>query len=224
MIAGTPDAVSHPPGSLTVMSSEPDTRWDERTVENLPTPGALREWPHAWVPTLDGEPIRSAHPYGFESRKQAWAEAILWVKRLAGLAMEVRLGVQTGCVVEPDAVVFVETVAAAREVILNHAVRSLNGKGAASDEREHLRLRGGEGGPTWEDLARCETYSVYDPNDPDAGMRCGYVLYEQGGLDGVGGLVWAFGVYVWATAPPEVWDHPGDQPCGRETDEEFDMG
>jgi len=202
------------------MSKGADTNRHEPSVENLPTPGALHEWGHDWAPTLDGEPIGRAS-YGFASREEAWAEAIRWVKHRAGLAMEVRLGVQTGCVVEGDTVVIVETVAEAREVILRHAVENLRGKGTGPDEREYLRLRGGRAGPVWEDLARCETDRRYDPNTPDAGMRCDYVLYEQGGLDGVGGLVWTFGVYVWATAPPEVWDQPADQPCGLDSDEEF---
>ena len=24
--------------------------------------------------------------------------------------------------------------------------------------------------------------------------------------------MWTYGVTIWATAPPEVWDHPTDQP------------
>lgn len=204
------------------MSEGADTNRPGPSAEDLPTPGALREWGHGWAPTLDGEPIGRAS-CGFASRQEAWAEAIRWVKHRAGLAMEVSLGVQTGCVVDGDTIVIVETVAEAREVILRHAVRNLWGKGTAEDERAHLRLLGRESGPTWEDLTRCEAYRVYDPGNPDGGMRCGYVLYEQGGLDGVGGLVWTFGVYVWATAPPEVWDHPADQPCGLDSDEEFGM-
>lgn len=203
-----------------IMKRELDPRWDEPAVAILPRPGAVRDWGDRWLPTLDSEPVGSADSFGFESREEAWAEAIRWVKFRAGLAMEVRLGVQTGCVVEGDTVVIVETVAEAREAILRHAVRNLGGKGAAPDELEYLRLLGGKGGPTWEDLAKCEVNRRYDPDTPDAGMRCDYVLYEQGGLDGVGGLVWTFGVYIWATAPPEVWDHPPDRPCGLETDEE----
>ena len=211
--------MSHPPGTLTTMSTEFDTRWHEPTVENLPTPGALQQWGCHWVPTLDGEPISGADQFDFESREDAWAEAIRWVKLRAGLAIEVRLGNQTGCVVMGDAVVIVETVAEARGVILRHAMDTLRGKGNDPKEREHLRLRGGKGGRKWEDLTTCETDRRYDPDNPDAAMRCDYMLYEQGGLEGVGGLIWNFGVYISATAPPEVWDHPADQPCGLDNDE-----
>ena len=203
-----------------IMSTEFDTRRNEPNVENLPAPGARREWDSHWIPTLDNEPISGADLYGFESREEAWAEAIRWVKHRAGLAFEVRLGSQTGCVVVGDGAVIVETVTEAREVILRHAMATLRGQGNDPEEREYLRLRGGRGGPTWENLTRCETDRRYDPDNPDAGMRCGYVLYEQGGLDGVGGLVWTYGVYIWATAPPEVWDHPADQPCGLDNDED----
>lgn len=27
------------------------------------------------------------------------------------------------------------------------------------------------------------------------------------------GVMWTYGVTIWATAPPEVWDHPTDQPA-----------
>ena len=190
----------------------------EPTVENLPTPGALREWEYSWVPTLDGEPIESLRYSGFESRGEAWAEAIRWVKHRAGLAIEVRLGSMTGCVITADDVVVVETVAEARKAILGHAMDALGDHARNPERREHLRLKGHKGDPTWEDLARCETDRHYDPGNPDAGMRCRYLLYEQGDLDGVGGLVWTYAVNIRATAPPEVWNHPADQPCGLDTD------
>lgn len=203
------------------MRAEPDAKWEEPIVENLPTPGALRQWGHLWVPTLDGEPIGAAELFGFETRQEAWEEAIRWVKYRAGLAIEVRLGRRTGCVVTGDDVVIVETVAEAREAILHHAMNSLGDQGDNPEYRKYLRLRSGRGSPSWEDLTRCETDRRYDPDDPSAGLRCGYVLFEQGGLDGVGGLVWTYGVYIWATAPPEVWDHPADQPCGLETENDL---
>ena len=31
--------------------------------------------------------------------------------------------------------------------------------------------------------------------------------------------MWTYGVTIWATAPPEVWDHPTDQPAGLDTDD-----
>ena len=75
----------------------------------------------------------------------------------------------------------------------------------------------------WGDLVRCESGRYYDPSVPDAGMAVSYTLYEEGGLGGVGGLVWTYGVYLEVTGPPEVWDHPADVPCGLDPDdEEFD--
>ena len=193
---------------------------DAPTVESLPTPGALREWGNCWVPTLDGQPISAAQPFSFESREEAWAEAIRWLKHRAGLALQVVLGSQTGCVVMGGGAVIVETVAEARKVILGHAMNSLGDHARNPRHREHLRLRGHKARPTWEDLAGCETHRRYDPDEPDAGMRCDYVLYEEGDLDGVGGLVWTYGVDIWATAPPEVWDHPADLPCGLGADDD----
>ena len=188
------------------------------TGDDLPTPGAVQEWGDRWIPTLDGEPIRDIGWSGFESREEAWAEAIRWVKHRAGLAMQVRLGAGAGCVIEGDRIAVVETVAEARRAILRHAIATLGGKGQDSGDRQYLRLGGGRTGPTWNDLARCETNRRYDPDDPDAGMTCRYLLYEQGDLDGVGGVIWTFAVSIWAAAPPEVWDHPADKPCGLDTD------
>ena len=60
--------VSYPPASVLIMALDFDAIRREPTVENLPTPGALREWEYSWVPTLDGEPIESLRYSGFESR------------------------------------------------------------------------------------------------------------------------------------------------------------
>lgn len=196
-----------------------ENRENGTAVEDLPTPGAIREWGDRWVPTLDGEPIGEPGWFGFETRKEAWGEAIRWVKQRAGLAMELRLGSATGCLVSGDRITVVETVAEARRSILSHARATLAGKGRDPGDRKFLRLGGGKRGPTWADLERCATSRRYDPEEPDAGMTCRYLLYEQGELDGVGGLVWTFAVAIQATAPPEVWDHPADEACGLDTDE-----
>ena len=50
-------------------------------------------------------------------------------------------------------------------------------------------------------------------------MTCSYLLYRQGGLEGVGGVMWTYGVTIWATAPPEVWNHPTNQPAGLDADD-----
>lgn len=199
------------------MNSGFATRHDENGVESLPAPGAQRGWGGRWFPTLAGEPIGDIGWSGFESREEAWAEATRRVKHHAGLAFEVRMGSATGCVVDGDRTTVVETVSEARRVILQHAQATLAGKGRDPRDREYLRLAGGSRNPKWEDLARCEVTRHYDPGNPDAGMTCSYVLYEEGDLDGVGGLVWTFAVSIRATAPPEVWDHPADEPCGLDT-------
>ncbi|MCY4422681.1 MAG: hypothetical protein OXC06_06375, partial [Acidimicrobiaceae bacterium] len=62
-----------------------------------------------------------------------------------------------------------------------------------------------------------ETSRRYDPADPEAGMTCSYLLYEKGPLGVVGGGAWTYSVEVWATGPPEVWDHPADQPAGLDS-------
>ena len=36
--------------------------------------------------------------------------------------------------------------------------------------------------------------------------------------------MWTYGVTIWATAPPpppEVWDHPTDQPIGLDNDDDL---
>ena len=83
------------------------------------------------------------------------------------------------------------------------------------ERREHLRLNVRTGGPTWDDLAECEEGRRYDPSQPANGMTCSYFLYRQGGIEGVGGLRWTYSVTIWATAPPEVWNHPTNQPTGH---------
>lgn len=133
---------------------------------------------------------------------------------------EVRLGDMRGCVlIENAATVVVETVAEAREAILSYATEALGHHAHDPERREYLRLNVRPDGATWEDLAECEEGRRYDPADPGAGMTCSYLLYMQGGLEGVGGVMWTYGVTIWATAPPEVWDHPSDQPIGMDEDD-----
>ena len=191
-------------------------------VENLPTPGAVREWGHFWVPTLDGEPISVRAPYPYRSREEAWAEAIRWVKHRAGLAIEVKLGDRRGCVLSGDESVIVETVAKARKAILRHAMRAVADHARDAESREQMRLRCGKGRPTWNDLAKCEEGRRYDPHNAEAGMNCCYLLYQHGPLGVVGGGAWAYEVWIWATAPPSVWDHPADQPVGLDNVDEMD--
>lgn len=169
------------------------------------------------MPTLDDKPIRDLGYLDFESRKEAWEEAIRWVRHRAGLAIRVRLGSQEGCVPTPGEAIVVERVAEARRAILRHAKSALREHGRDPEDRRYLRLKGGKKGPTWKDLAQCEINRHYDPDNPESGMTCSYLLYEQGDLGVVGGGVWTFAVSIWATAPPEAWDHPADQPCGLDT-------
>ena len=137
---------------------------------------------------------------------------------------EVKLGSLTGCVMLEDRPFRVETVAEARAVILRYATDALGHHAHSPEKREYLRLNVRPGGATWEDLAECEEGRRYDPADPDTGMTCSYLLYLQGGLEGVGGVMWTYGVTIWATAPPEVWDHPADQPAGLDADDRLEDG
>jgi len=91
-------------------------------------------------------------------------------------------------------------------------------KPAGPDPEFFLFPPGSNGG--WDDLVRCESYRRYDPSVPDTGMEVSYALYEEGGLSGVGGTMWTYGVYLTVTGPPEVWDHPAHVPCGLEFDDD----
>ena len=138
------------------------------------------------------------------------------------MTFEVKLGGMTGCVIEANPLRIVENVVEAREVILNYAIDALHHHAHDPERREYLRLNVGPDGPTWDDLAACEEGHRYDPNKPQDGMKCSYSLYRQRGIEGVGGSIWTYSVTVWATAPPEVWGHPADQPVsGMDMDEHF---
>ena len=201
--------MSHPPDTFVVMSQECDTIWDRPTVEDLPTPGKLRDPGDRRLPTPDGEPIGDSGRFAIGRREESRSAAI-----------KIRLESQEGCCIMGLSPVVVDTVAEARLAILRQAMRSLGNLAHDPRNPEHLRLRPRADGVAWEDLINCETDRRYDPDDPDAGMRCDYTLYKSGGLEGVGGLIWTFGVYLAAIGPPEVWDHPADQPCGLESEED----
>ena len=190
-------------------------------VENMPRPGAVQRYYLDWVPTLDGEPIDERY-LSFRSREQALAEAIKRVKHHAGLAFEVRIESRAGCCLSGDIPVIVETVAEAREVIVGYAKGSVGGRQREPEQQEHLRFQTRQGRSTWKSLLECETSRRYDPADPDAGMTCSYLIYEEGGLGVVGGGAWTYSVEMWATAPPAVWDHPADQPVGLDNDHNLD--
>ena len=194
------------------MASDLESSDHEMDIDNLPTPGAMR-WGYCWKPTLDGEQIPIRHPREFESREEAWAEAIKWVKLRAGLAIEVELGTASGCLID-EWTVIVETVAEARQIILSHVLPD-----AQSPEHE-AETRGPESRQhrTWEDLTEYEDSRRYDPGNREAGMHCSYSLSETEWMQGVGGMLWPVSDHRWAKAPPEVWDHPADQPIGLEDD------
>ena len=197
------------------MASDFESGSHVTAVENLPRPGAVQLNFLEWVPTLDGEPIGGPYPLScFRSREQALAEAIRRVKHRAGLAFEVTIGSRAGCCLSGDIPVIVETVAEAREVIAHYAKGSVGGRQREPEQQEHPRFRTRQGRSAWKSLAECETSWRFDPADPEAGMTCSYLLYEEGGLGVVGGGAWTYSVEIWATAPPAVWDHPADQPIG----------
>lgn len=207
--------MSHPVLTVLRMSSEFETGRHVTAVENLPRPGAVQLYHLEWVPTLDGEPFEGSFlPYHFRTREEALAEAIKQVKHRAGLAMEITIESRTGCVLSGDPPVIVETVAEARRVIVNYAKGLIGGRQREPDKRECLRFETRRGRSAWKSLLECETDRRYDPSDPDVGMTCSYLLYEEGNLEGVGGLMWTYGVAIWVTGPPEVWDHATDQPIG----------
>ena len=189
-------------------------------VESLPRPGAVQLYHLEWVPTLDGEPFEGSFlRYRFRTREEALAEAIKQVKHRAGLAIEITIESRTGCVLSGDPPVIVETVAEARKAIVNHAKGLIGGRQRQPDQREYLRFRTSRGRSAWKSLLECETHRRYDPANPDAGMICFYSLYQEGNLEGVGGVMWTYGIEIWVTGPPQVWDHPVDQPCGVDNDD-----
>ena len=178
-------------------------------VERLSRPGAVQLDYHGWVPTLDGEPIDGNYlSYGYPTREQALAEAIKRVKHQAGLAFEVKIGSRSGCCMIGETPVIVETVAEAREVIVGHAKEHSRESRSKPDDEEHFHFRTRQGRSTWKSLLECETSRRYDPAAPEAGMTCSYLLYERGPLGVVGGGAWTYSVEIWATGPPEIWDHP----------------
>ena len=135
---------------------------------------------------------------------------------------ELKLGSLRGCVMLEDRPFRVETVAEARAAILQYAMDLLDHHAHEPEKRGYLRLNVRADGPTWDDLGECEEGRRYDPTKAGDGMQCSYFLYREGGLEGVGGLMWTYCVTIWATAPPEVWDHPADQPVGLDEDNEPD--
>ena len=135
-----------------------------------------------------------------------------------GTGFELQLGSWRGCVMLDDLPAIVETVAEARSAIRQYAMDMLGHHAHDPDEREYLRLNVGVDGPTWDDLAACEEVRRYDPGKPEDAMKCSYFLYRRGGIEGVGGVMWTYSVTIWATAPPEVWDHPADEPVGMDDD------
>ena len=136
-----------------------------------------------------------------------------------GTGFELKLGNWRGCVSWEDRPLHVETVAEARAAILRYAMDMLGHHAHEPEKREYLRLNVSAGGPTWDDLIECEEGRRYDPAKPEGGMKCSYFLYSQGGIEGVGGLIWTYSVTIWATAPPRVWDHPTEQPAGLDADD-----
>ena len=135
---------------------------------------------------------------------------------------DLKLGSLRGCVMLEDRPFRVETVAEARAAILQYAMDLLGHHAHEPEKRGYLRLNVRADGPTWDDLGECEEGRHYDPGKPEDGMRCSYFLYREGGLEGVGGLMWTYCVTIWATAPPEVWDHPADQSIGLDEDDDPD--
>lgn len=118
-----------------------------------------------------------------------------------------------GCLVYAEHPVSVHSVEEARCTMVSTAGEVLEErKPACPDPAYFLFPRGGDRG--WDDLVRCESYRCYDPSVPEEGMQVSYTLYEEGGLSGVGGVMWTYGVYLTVNGSPEIWDHPAHVPCG----------
>ena len=120
---------------------------------------------------------------------------------------------QGGCLVYSEPPVFVRSVEEARRTMLRTAGEVLEERKPAGPDPAHFLFRPG-GDRVWDDLVRCESYRCYDPSLPEKGMEVSYALYEEGGLGGVGGMVWTYGVYLTVKGSPEIWDHPAHVPCG----------
>ena len=105
---------------------------------------------------------------------------------------------------------------------MNHAKGLIGRRQGEPDKREYLRFTTSRGRSAWKSLLECETGRRYDPADPDAGMTCSYLLHEEGNLEGVGGLMWTYGVAIWVTGPPSIWDHPAGQACGLDNTDDPD--
>ena len=143
-------------------------------------------------PTHDDEALRSEGP----SNSGFW------------LAFESR----GGCIVQSEPSAFVRSVEEARRTLVRTARGILEERKPHEPDPQFFRFP--PGSESWEDLVRCESYRCYDPTLPDKGMEVSYALYEEGGLSGVGGMIWTYGVDLTVTGPPEVWDHPAHLPCG----------
>ncbi|MYC86560.1 MAG: hypothetical protein F4X18_13800 [Acidimicrobiia bacterium] len=136
-------------------------------------------------------------------------------ERQAGSGIWLKIQSQGGCLVDEGPAVFVPSVEEARRTLARTAREVLEERKPADPDPEFFLFRPGTGSG-WDELVRCESYRCYDPRVPDRGMEVSYALYEEGGLSGVGGMIWTYGVYLTVTGPPEVWDHTAHLPCGRD--------
>ena len=211
--------MSHRLRTVAHMASEFESSRYVTAVESLPRPGAVQLYYFEWVPTLDGEPIDDDRYLRFRTREEALAESIRRVKHLARLTIALTIGGRAGCCEDGDIPVFAETITEARKAIVSYAKGSLSGYTRDPEQEEHLRFKTRRGRPAWKSLLECETSRHYDPDDPESGMSCSYLLYETGPLGIVGGGAWIYSVEIWATGPPAIWDHPTNQPIGLDNDD-----
>lgn len=134
-------------------------------------------------------------------------------ERRAGSGLWLKIQSQGGCLVDVGPAVFVRSVEEARRTLVRTAREVLEERKPKDPDPEFFLFpRGVDSG--WDEFVRCESYRCYDPRVPDKGMEVSYTLYEEGGLSGVGGMIWTYGVYLTVTGPPEIWDHPAHLPCG----------
>ncbi len=137
---------------------------------------------------------------------------------------EISLMHQQGCMGMGEPPVVVTSVSEARKEIVRFVtekadeIRSKEESGYRTRDRVVV-------GPDlpWESLSEIENSRHYDPSEPECDMTVYYLLEFHPGLEGVGGIMWPYVNQVEVTGPPEVWDHPPDQPCGmHDADMEWD--
>ena len=139
---------------------------------------------------------------------------------------EIKLGSLTGCVMLEDHPIAVETVDEARSAILRCAMEALGHHAHDQEKRDYLRLNMPADGPTW--TASCDSGpgdgQVVEPAPeaaaapPETTAAPAAEVEPEPEPESVA-AVEPEPEPEWAAAPPDVWDHPADQPAGLDDDD-----